>query len=96
MARRILDENILLDRVYKMLPKGIPEEAIESVEVDLYGGVNGFNGYWVYLSDGYVSPDMECHTIHEDTLKELSLVVSGIEKWDDDPALKDHNGYTDY
>ena len=32
MPRHITDENILMDRVLKMLPRGIPKEAIEAVE----------------------------------------------------------------
>lgn len=93
---RITDEAVLMDRVIKMLPKGIPSTAIHSVECDPTDGCNGGPSYWVYLQDGYISPEMGCHTIHEDTLKELRDVVRGIEEWPDDPALEQHNGYTKY
>ena len=90
---RIKTEKELLDRVLKMLPAGIPAEAIAGVEID---NIAGWNGYWVYLHDGYISPEMDCHTIHEDTLAELKALVSNIEVWEDDPALTEHNGYTRY
>ena len=41
MPRHINDENILMDRVLKMLPRGIPKEAIEAVECDPYDGEDG-------------------------------------------------------
>lgn len=96
MAKRIKTNTELMQRVIKMLPEGIGVEAIESVEVDNLGGVDGFNGYWVYLNDGYISPEMGCHTIHEDTLTELADVVGSIEVWADDPDLIEHKGYTTY
>lgn len=90
---RIISEAVLMDRVVKMLPKGIPASAINAVECDPYDGLNGGGSYWVYLNDGYISPEMGCHTIHEDTLKD---VVSGIKEWPDDPDLTEHCGYTTY
>ena len=94
--RHITDPDILMQRVLKMLPKDVPPEAINSVECDPWDGVDGGPSYWVYLNDGWVSPDMGCHTIHEDTLKELKWVVKGIEPWPDDPDLIEHRGYTRY
>ena len=88
MARRITSEAILLDRVIKMLPKSIPLEAISSVECDPYDGENGGPSYWVYLEAGWICPEMECHTIHEDTLAKLRPYVRSIEPWPDDPELK--------
>lgn len=42
--------------------------------------------YWVYCKPPYFSPDMECGTIHEDTVKEtlakMRAVIPGV-----------HNGY---
>ena len=38
------------------------------------------NGYWIYLKDGYWSPDMEAITIHEMTVKDLLDVFSRVEK----------------
>ena len=81
---RITDEAVLMDRVIKMLPKGIPASAINSVECDPTDGENGGPSYWVYLNDGYISPEMGCQTIHEDTLKELKNVVGCIEVDPDD------------
>lgn len=88
MSRRIKDEAILLDRVIKMLPKGVPAEAIGGVECDPYDGEDGGPSYWVYLVNGWICPEMECHTIHEDTLVKLKPMVKSIEPWPDDPDLK--------
>ena len=93
---RITSERVLMDRVLKMLPKGVPASAIESVECDPYDGDNGGGSYWVYLHDGWICPTMGCHTIHEDTLAELREMVREIEPWPDDPDLINHRGYTRY
>ena len=85
MPRHITDESVLLDRVIKMLPKGVPTEAIAEVECDPYDGENGGPSYWVYLNTGWICPLMECHTIHEDTLAKLKPYVKSIEPWPDDP-----------
>ena len=89
MERRITDERILMKHVIKMLPKGIPEEAIESVECDPMDGGPDMEdpSYWVYLSEGYICPLMECHTIHEDTLADLKIYVGSVKEWPDDPEL---------
>ena len=87
MARHIKDESILFDRVIKMLPKGVPAEAIAAVECDPYDGENGGPSYWIYLENGWICPEMECHTIHEDTLAKLKPMVKSIEPWPDDPAF---------
>lgn len=92
-GRRVRTEQDLMERVRKMLPKDIPASAIAGVEID---NSWGWNGYWVYLHDGYRSPDMGCHTIHEDTLKELAYMVGNVEVWEDDPDLIRHKGYTRY
>lgn len=96
MPRRIKDEKILLERVVKMLPKGIPSSAIESVEYDPWGGYETTDSYWVYLNDGWICGDTECHTIHEDNLRDLASAVSTVARWDDDPDLIYHLGYTEY
>ena len=88
MARHITDENVLMERARAMLPRGIPKDAIEAVECDPYDGANGGPSYWVYLAPGWICPLMECHTIHEDTLKELRIYIRSIEPWPDDPELK--------
>jgi hypothetical protein len=33
------------------------------------------DGYWCYSADGYYFPDMECHTAHEWTVKDLLNVI---------------------
>ena len=87
MARHITDEAILLDRVLKMLPKNVPPEAIEDVECDPYDGENSGPSYWVYTAPGWLVSDMDCHTIHEDTLAKLKPMVKSIEPWPEDPEL---------
>lgn len=87
MSRHITNEAILWDRVLKMLPKGIPEEAIEEVECDPYDGENGGPSYWVYLANGWICTEMGCHTIHEDTLAKLKPMVRSIKEWPEDPEL---------
>lgn len=68
---RIKDEAELMARVLKMLPKGIPAEAVAAVECD-------WDSYWVYLRNGYNAPGTGCHTIHENTLRALREEVRGI------------------
>ena len=77
---RIKDEAVLMDRVLKMLPKGIPAEAVAAVEYDpIDGGDDGYHpSYWIYLRNGYHAPGAGCHTIHEDTLRALREEVRGI------------------
>lgn len=86
---RITDPAILRARAEKMLPKGIPASAIESVECDPEDGSNGGGSYWIYLANGYWNPTMGCHTIHEDTLADLKPYLREVEIWADDPALTD-------
>ena len=87
MPRRITNEQVLLDRVIKMLPKGVPAEAIEDVECDPWDGEDGGPSYWVYTAPGWLVADMDCHTIHEDTLAKLKPYVQSIVPWPDDPEL---------
>ncbi len=89
MPRRIKDEAVLMDRVIKMLPKGVPVDAIYEVECDPYDGENGGPSYWIYLNSGWICRDMGCHTIHEDTLAKLKPYVQSIEPWPDDPELNE-------
>lgn len=88
MPRHITDEAILRDRVIKMLPKNVPPEAIEDVECDPYDGENGGPSYWVYTAPGWLVSDMDCHTIHEDTLAKLKPYIQSIVPWPDDPELE--------
>lgn len=43
--------------------------------------------YWVYCKDPYYSPDMECQTIREDTVKDVMIkmrnVIEGVRKYDE-------------
>ncbi len=96
MARRITSESVLMERVVKMLPKNVPARAIKSVECDPWDGANGGGSYWVYLNDGWICNCMGCHTIHEDTLAELKVMVQDISSWPADPDLVNHRGYTRY
>ena len=88
MPRRITDEAVLLDRVIKMLPKGVPADAIEDVECDPWDGEDGGPSYWVYTAPGWLVADMGCHTIHEDTLAKLKPYIQSIVPWPDDPDLQ--------
>ena len=88
MPRHITDENILFQRVIKMLPKNVPVKAIEAVECDPEDGENGGPSYWVYTAPGWLVADMGCHTIHEDTLAKLKPYVQSIVPWPDDPELE--------
>ncbi len=94
MAKRITDERVLKERVIKMLPKGAPADAIAAVECDPYDSVNKDFGpsYWVYLNAGWICPEMEGHTIHEDTLSDLRPMLKQVREWPDDPQLiiEDH------
>lgn len=86
----------LWEVVEKALPAGVPLEAINDVECDPYDGECGGYSYWVYLNDGWISPTMGCHTIHEDTLENIREMVAEVEPWHDDPDLIAHKGYTTY
>lgn len=33
-------------------------------------GIEG-KSFWLYLKSDFISPDMECHTIHEKTIKSI-------------------------
>lgn len=90
MGKRINSREELWERAAAMLPKGIPAEAIGDVEIDYeYDAVGRrcFNGYWIYLAAGFICKDMECHTIHEDTLAEIKEKMESVDVWEDDPML---------
>ena len=65
----------------------VRKEAIEAVECDPYDGEDGGPSYWVYTAPGWLVADMDCHTIHEDTLAKLKPYIQSIEPWPDDPEL---------
>ena len=37
-------------------------------------------GYWVYLAEGWHSPDMDCQTLHEYTVKDLCAMLARVVK----------------
>lgn len=76
-----ITEETLLKRAMEFLPKAVPAEAIQSVEVDDWGNSDRADGisYWVYLSDGFrAEKGRGCHTIHEDTLSELKKALRDV------------------
>lgn len=86
MAKAVSEEK-LMDIARKALPKGMPKEAIVSVEVDCYGNSERSDGvsYWVYLRSGFrAEGGRGCHTIHEDTIKEIKDALWGVVETDDD------------
>ena len=92
MARRLNDCE-LIERAKGMLPKGIPSSAVISVDSDLYDGEDGGASYWVYLDYGYQCTLTGCHTIHDDTLKDLKVSLKHVVPWPDDPQLKQKGWY---
>ena len=57
--------------------------------VESIDGDPAYNDFWVYLYDGYISDEMECHTIHERSAKECyEMLKLGITE-----DKNDHNGY---
>lgn len=77
---KITTEKELMDRVVKMLPKGIPAEAIEEVEIENW---NMSGRYWVYLNDGWMFE--RCHIIHENSLDEIRKCLKMVEPYEADP-----------
>lgn len=41
------------------------------------------DGVWAYCAPGYVIPDMECGTAHEDTIRELVAVMRTVRRADE-------------
>lgn len=64
-----IDNNLL-----KYVPKS-KREAIKAIWRDS-------DGYWIVVKDEYNADrmDVDCHTIHEDTIKELRYQIGGINK----------------
>ena len=59
-------------KIMKYIPKG-KREAIDEAYRDS-------DGYWIYLKEGWNADRMDwnCHTIHEDTIKDLRYQIAGI------------------
>lgn len=64
-------------KILKYVPKA-KQEAISSAWHDE-------DGYWITLKDDWNADnmDVDCHTIHEDTIKELRYQISGINRRED-------------
>lgn len=67
----------------------IPKGKIEAIR-DAY---KDEDGYWICLNEGWEASrtDSGCHTIHEDTIKELRYQIAGIQRVvskEPDPELK--------
>lgn len=45
------------------------------------------DGYWIYTRPGYFSPEMDCHTIHEYTVRETMTKARNIAPCDCDQCL---------
>lgn len=59
-------------KIMKYIPKGKREAIAEAY--------HDSDGYWIYLKDGWNADRMDwnCHTIHEDTIKDLRYQIAGI------------------
>lgn len=71
----------LMERAKSYLPKGIPTDIIQDVEVDTYGNSERADGisYWVYIQGGYkTEKGRGCHIVHEDNLKDLKTAMKDI------------------
>ena len=59
--------------------------AIEAIETDN-------DGHWIYLNEGWWSPDMGCRTIHEDTVAEALKKLRRVETDEQDDEVPLKNG----
>lgn len=75
MMARINTTAELKQKVLQILPKNIPAEAIESVEIDNW---DMYGRYWVYLNDGWQFENT--HTIHENSLAEIKKCLKMVEQ----------------
>lgn len=85
MGKRLTNEE-LMEKVVKMIPAGLPEWLIGSAEVDV---ANGFNGYLINLSNGFICKSIKGKEIHEKTLTALKTRLSEVEIWESDPAFEE-------
>ncbi len=62
--------------------KYIPEKKKEAVKTAWIDS----DGYWIVLHDGWNADRMDwnCHTIHEDNIKELRYQIAGIARRNDE------------
>lgn len=67
-------------RIMKYVPK-TKREAI-------YDAWEDSDGMWIMLNEGWNADRMDyrCHTIHEDTIKELRYQIAGIRKLREDES----------
>lgn len=63
----------------KGLSRILQDPAVVSVHREVDGCFHPTRpSYWVYLADGWWSPDTECGTIHEPTLAAVYDALSGV------------------
>lgn len=61
-------------RIMKYIPKSKAESVADAfIDED---------GMWIYLKDGWNADrmDVDCHVIHEDTIKQLRYQIAGIRR----------------
>jgi hypothetical protein len=61
-----------------------PRVASIHKEDDGFNPTGGYS-YWCYLKEGFISPDMECGSIHECTLAEVGALLENVitvEEWE--------------
>ena len=62
---------------------------VDEIHSELENGFSGRKTWWCYLKAGWQDQDNPtCHTIHEDTIKEVCHLVHRAIKYPDDPELK--------
>lgn len=55
------------------------EHMIEEIWQEDDGWSERGPSYWVTIADGFWSPQMQCHTLHESSQKEILELIRGIE-----------------
>lgn len=62
----------------EQIMKYVPKSKVEAI-ADAYEDEDGI---WIYLKDGWNADrmDFECHTIHEDTIRQLRYQIAGIRR----------------
>ena len=51
-------------------------------------GFDNNSSWWCYLKPGWQAYNNKQHTIHEATLKEISMELKNVVEWLDDPELE--------
>lgn len=58
----------------------------------VYDAFNDGDGWWVYMHAGFIQPDMECGSIHEDTIRECCDMLNNARRAT--PEEIEPQGYT--